>query len=153
MVRHALQLNVVLLLGAVLVELVKIYPELKITALVRNPSHVKAVRDLGVEVVEGSFSDTDIISSRVRAADITINSAESDDIAFHKAILAGQRARVEDDGKPPAVFLHTSGVAVFLDGGKEGKHDPNSKLWNVRLRIAGMVCASGAVYRCLIGRQ
>lgn len=142
-VRHALQLNVVLLIGAVLVELVKTYPELKVTALVRNPSHIKTLRDLGVEVVEGSFSDADIISSRVRAADITINSADSDDIVLHKAILAGQRARVKDDGKPPAVFLHTSGVAVFVDGGKEGKHDPNSKLWNVRLRIVGTACASG----------
>jgi uncharacterized protein YbjT (DUF2867 family) len=134
---------VVLLSGTVLSELTKTYPELKITALVRNPSHVKAVRDLGVEVVQGSFSDADLISSHVRAADITFNSADSDDVALHKAILAGQRARVADDGKFPAVFLHTSGVAVFMDGGKEGKHDPNSKVWNVRLQIAGMTCAFG----------
>jgi hypothetical protein len=129
--------------GAVLAELVKTHPELKVTALVRNPSHVKAIRDLGVEVVEGSFSDTDLISSRVRAADITVNSADSDDTALNEAILAGQRARVVDDGKLPAVLLHTSGVAVFVDGGKEGKHDPNSKFWNVRLHIAVMTCAFG----------
>ncbi|KAH9994391.1 hypothetical protein BJV77DRAFT_943656 [Russula vinacea] len=116
--------------GAVLAELVKTHPELKITALVRNSSHVKAIRELGIEVVEGSFSDTDLISSRVRVADITVNSADSDDVALNAAILAGQRARVVDDGKPPAVLLHTSGVAVFVDGGTEGKHDPNSKLWN-----------------------
>ena len=127
--------------GTVLSELIKTYPKLKVTALVRNPSHVKAVRDLGVEVVQGGFSDADLISSHVRAADITFNSADSDDVALHKAILAGQRARVVDDGKPPAVFLHTSGVAVFMDGGQEGKHDPNSKVWNVRLQIAGTTCA------------
>lgn len=123
-------------LGAVLAELVKAHPELKITALVRNPSHVKAIRDLGIEVVEGSFSDTDLISSRVRVADITVNSADSDDVALNAAILAGQRARVENDGKPPAVLLHTSGVAVFVDDGKDGKHNPNSKVWNVRLHVA-----------------
>jgi hypothetical protein len=134
---------VVLPLGAVLADLVKSYPELKVTALMRNPSRAKAVRDLGVEVVQGSFSDTDLISSRVRAADITINSADSDDTALNEAILAGQRARVVDDGKPPAVLLHTSGVAVFMDGGKVGKHDPNSKLWNVRLHSTGMSCAFG----------
>ena len=132
---------VLLHLGAVLAELVKAHPELKITALVRNSSHVKAIRELGIEVVEGSFSDTDLISSRVRVADITVNSADSDDVALNAAILAGQKARVVDDGKPPAVLLHTSGVAVFVDGGTEGKHDPNSKLWNVRLRIAVMTCA------------
>jgi hypothetical protein len=130
-------------LGAVLAGLVKTHPELKVTALVRNPSHVKAVRDLGVEVVQGSFSDTDLISSRARAADITINSADSDDVVLSEAILAGQRARVVTDGKPPAVLLHTSGVGVFMDGGKAGKHDPNSKLWNVRLHIAVMTCAFG----------
>jgi len=118
--------------GAVLADLVKTYPDLKITALVRNPSHVKAVRDLGVEVVEGSFSDTDLISSQARAVDITVNSADSDNTSLNEAILVGQRARVVEDGKPPPVLFHTSGVAVFTDGGKEGKHDTENKLWDVR---------------------
>jgi NAD(P)H-binding len=141
-------------LGSVLAELVKTHPELKFTALVRNPSHVEAVRNLGVEVVQGSFSDTDLISSHARAADITINSADSDSIVLNEAILTGQRARVVDDSKPPAVLFHTSGVAVFVDGGKEGKHDPNSKIWNVRLYIAVMTCVFRE-FTCvrLIGRQ
>lgn len=126
-----------------LTELVKTHPKLKFTALVRNPSRVEAVRNLGVEVVQGSFSDTDLISSHARAADITINSADSDSTVLNEAILTGQRARVADDGKPPAILLHTSGVAVFMDGGKEGKHDPNSKIWNVRLYIAVMTCIFG----------
>ena len=120
------------LLGAVLADLVKTYPNLKITALVRNPLHVKTVHDLGVEVVQGSFSDTELISSRARAADITVNSADSDNTALNEAILAGQRARVVEDGKPPPVLFHTSGVAVFSDGGKDGKHDTKNKLWDVR---------------------
>jgi hypothetical protein len=131
-------------LGAVLAELVKTYPELKFTALVRNPSYFEAVRNLGVEVVQGSFGDADLISSHARSADITINSADSDSVVLNEAILTGQRARVVDDGKPPAVLLHTSGVAVFVDGGKEGKHDPNSKIWNVRLYyVAAMACILG----------
>jgi hypothetical protein len=127
----------------VLAELVKTHPELKFTALVRNPSNIEAVRNLGVEVVQGSFSDTDMISSHARAADITINSADSDNTVLNEAILTGQRARVVDDRKSPAVLLHTSGVAVFVDGGKEGKHDPTSKIWNVRLYIAVMTCVLG----------
>jgi NAD(P)H-binding len=143
-------------LGSVLAELVKTHPELKFTALVRNPSHVEAVRKLGVEVVQGNFSDTDLISSHARAADITINSGDSDSVVLNEAILTGQRARVVDDGKPPAVLLHTSGVAVFMDGGKEGKHDPsNSKIWNVRLYIAMMSCVFGesTPVSGFIGRQ
>ena len=50
------------------------------------------------------------------------------------AILAGQKARVVKDKKAPAMLLHTSGVAVFIDDGKEGKHDPDSKVWNVHPR-------------------
>jgi hypothetical protein len=140
----------------VLAELVKAHPELKFTALVRNPSHIEAVRNLGVEVVQGSFSDTDLISSHARAADITINSADSDTTALNEAILTGQRARVVDDSKPRAVLLHTSGVAVFSDDGKEGKHDPNGKIWNVRLYIGVMTCVFRE-FTCvrfwLIGRQ
>ncbi len=128
--------------------LVKAHPELKFTALVRNPAHIEAVRNSGVEVVQGSFSDTDLISSHARAADITINSGDSDSVLLNEAILGGQRARVVDDGNPPAVLLHTSGVAVFVDGGKEGKHDPNSKIWNVRLYIAVILRVRG-IHLCL----
>lgn len=130
-------------LGSVLAGLVKTHPALKFTALVRNPSHIEAVHNLGVEVVQGSFSDTDIISSHARAADITINAGDSDDVVLIEAILTGQRARVKDDSKPPAILLHTSGLAVFMDGGKEGKHDPNSKIWNVRLYISVLTCVFG----------
>ena len=137
-----------------LAELVKVHPELKFTALVRNPSHVEAVRSLGVEVVQGSFNDTDLISSHARAADITINSGDSDSVLLNESILAAQRARVVDDGKPPGVLLHGSGAAIFSDGGKEGKHDPNSKIWNVRLHIPVMTCAFGSSPASgFIGRQ
>ena len=40
-------------LCAVLVELVKTNPALEFTMLVRNPSHVEPVRNLGVEIVQG----------------------------------------------------------------------------------------------------
>jgi hypothetical protein len=139
--------RVFLSLGAVLASLIKAYPNLEFTVLVRNPSHVEPVRNLGVKVVKGSFSDTNLISERARAADITINSADSDDVPLISAILAGQRARVVDDGKAPPVLLHTSGVAVFSDGGTEGRHDTaNCKVWDVCLspfllaQFEGFIC-------------
>jgi hypothetical protein len=116
----------------VLVALLKSHPDLEVTALVRNPAHLDAVRGLGVVVVEGKFSDVDLVTKHARAADITINTASSDDVVLTNAILAGHKARVAEDKKAPAIFLHTSGVAVFMDDGQEGKHDPNSKVWDVR---------------------
>jgi len=116
--------------GSVLVALRKAHPDLKVTALVRNPAHVDAVRGLGVEVVQGSFSDTNLITLRARESDITINTASADDVELSNAVLAGHKARVVEDKKAPAILLHTSGVAVFMDDGNEGKHDPDSKVWN-----------------------
>ena len=115
-----------------LVALLKAYPHIKVTALVRKPAHVEAVQRLGVEVVQGSFSDVDLITKHARAADITVNQGSSDDVPLTNAILAGHKARVEEDKKAPAILLHTSGIGVFMDEGKEGKHDPNGKVWNVR---------------------
>ena len=106
--------------------------KLKITVLVRNPDHVNAFKPLGVEVVQGSFSDVDIITSHARSADITVNMGDSDDVGLTEAILAGQKARIVEDKKPKAVLLHTSGVAIFSDGTSDGKHDLNAKVWNVR---------------------
>jgi len=121
-------------LGAVLNDLVQAYPlDVRITALVRNPAHSDAIKSLNVvDVVEGSFNDTALITSMARDADITINMGDSDDVELTKAILAGQRLRVTEDLKSPAVLLHTSGVAVFADGTTDGKNDPQAKVWNVR---------------------
>ena len=60
----------------------KAHPNLKVTA-VRNPAPVNAVRCLGIEVVQGSFSDTNLITLRVRLSDITIN-ISSDDVELLK---------------------------------------------------------------------
>ncbi|KAH9969496.1 hypothetical protein BC827DRAFT_1262726 [Russula dissimulans] len=105
---------------------------LKVTALIRNPAHKKALQDLGVEVVRGSSSDsdTDLIASYARTADISFNQADSDDVGLNTAILAGQKARVVEDKKAPAILVHTSGVAIFADGTTDGRHDPNAKVWN-----------------------
>jgi hypothetical protein len=133
----------------VLADFVKFYPDLKITVLVQNPLHIKVVHDLGVQVVQGSFSNTDLISSQACAADITVNLADYDNTAVNEAILAGQRARMVEDGKPPPVLFHTSGVAVFSDGGKEGKHDTNNKVYNVHLLHFKSLFADLRVHPCL----
>ena len=123
-------------LGAVLADLVQAYPDIKVTALVRNLAHSAALKanNKVVDVVEGSFSDIALITSKARDADITFNTGDSDGVELTKAILAGQKLRVTEDLKSPAALLHISGVAVFADGTTDGKHDPGAKVWNVRPR-------------------
>jgi hypothetical protein len=119
----------------VLADLVQAYPDIRVTALIRNLAHSPALKanNKVVDVVEGSFSDIALITSKAREADITFNTGDSDDVELTKAILAGQRLRVTVDSKPPAALVHISGVAVFADGTTDGKHDPRAKVWNVRL--------------------
>ena len=121
-------------LGAVLADLVQAYPDIRVTALVRNLAHSAALKANNnvVDVVEGSFSDIALITSKARDADITFNTGDSDDVGLTRAILAGQKLRVTEDLKSPAALVHISGVAVFADGTTDGKHDPKAKVWNVR---------------------
>ena len=119
-----------------LADLVQAYPDIKVTALIRNLAHTPALKanNKVVDVLEGSFSDIALITSKARDADITFNTGDSDDVELTKAILAGQKLRVTEDLKSPAALLHISGVAVFADGTTDGKHDPATKVWNVRLQ-------------------
>jgi len=120
----------------VLADLVKAYPDIKVIALIRNTAHSAALKanNKVVDVVEGSFSDIALITSKAREADITVNAGDSDDVQLTKAILAGQKLRVTEDSKSPAALVHVSGVAVFADGTTDGKHDLGAKVWNVRPR-------------------
>lgn len=119
-----------------LADLVKAYPDINVIALIRNTAHSSALKanNKVVDVVEGSFSDIALITSKAREADITVNAGDSDDVQLTKAILAGQKLRVTEDSKSPAALVHVSGVAVFADGTTDGKHDPGAKVWNVRPR-------------------
>ena len=77
-------------LGSVLIALRKSHPNLKITAVVRNPPHVDEFRRLGVEVVQVSFSDANL-TSRARESDITINTVSSDSCREKSARRRGQK--------------------------------------------------------------
>jgi hypothetical protein len=123
---------------------------------VRDPSHFDAIRSLGAEVVQGRFSDTNLISSRVRAADITVNLGNGDSTVLNEAILAGQKARVVDDGKTPAGLLHMSGLALFFDGGRRESITLTANFGacvsgtrNIcKPYFAAMTCAFGEVHLC-----
>jgi uncharacterized protein YbjT (DUF2867 family) len=105
----------------VLVALLKSHPDLEVTALVRNPAHIDAVRGLGVVVVEGKFSDVDLITKHARAADITINAASSDDVVLNQRYsIWAQGARRRGQEGPSHPFSHEWGGGIHgqRDGGE-----------------------------------
>jgi uncharacterized protein YbjT (DUF2867 family) len=101
-----------------------------VIALVRNEAHHAAIRALGVTVVHGSLADTALIEGQAYEADIVVNAASADDLPATKAILRGLKRR-HDAGRRKGTLVHTSGVAVFTDGTKEGKFYPDAKVYNV----------------------
>ena len=77
------------------------------------------------------MTDLDALSTRVSEFDIVANCASSSDVSLTIAILKGLKSRFEN-GKGVGTLIHTSGAANFLDFNKEGKFDPNAKIWTVR---------------------
>ncbi|TDL19366.1 NAD(P)-binding protein [Rickenella mellea] len=117
--------------GAILVELKKVYPDANINALVRSPSHNDAIRAAGAQPIQGSFDNLDIIEEQASKADLVINAADSDTVELMNAILRGLKKRKESGAGTPS-YVHTSGAAVFLDGGNTGKYDKELKVWTDR---------------------
>ncbi|KAI0038116.1 hypothetical protein FA95DRAFT_1613624, partial [Auriscalpium vulgare] len=63
--------------GSVITALREQRPNLEITALVRNPAHVDAIRATGASVIHGSFNDAKLVEDQVYAHDVVINTADS----------------------------------------------------------------------------
>lgn len=122
------------LLGTVLEIFVKAYPSFTYKALVRNESAVTALNDaLGstnVQPVKGTFDDVDLITQLTFEADFVINTADSDNVSLKDALLKGFKQRF-DEGKGLGGLIQTSGCAIYFDGLKEGRRNPEGKVWTV----------------------
>ncbi|EJD07986.1 uncharacterized protein FOMMEDRAFT_150609 [Fomitiporia mediterranea MF3/22] len=148
----------VLVLGAtrylggcsVLASLVKSYPNVKFSAVVRTsttsvpdsfaafakqsnaitrPSSIPdKFRAIGVEPILGSLDDLDLVTKLSTDADIIIDTADSENADLLNALLEGQKHQ-KAEGKPTASFVHTSGTLTFTDKSGDGKFNTNGKLW------------------------
>ncbi|KAI0312932.1 hypothetical protein OF83DRAFT_1176159 [Amylostereum chailletii] len=116
--------------GSALVRLIKRYPDWNINALVRKEKSFEYIQQLGVTIIEGSFSDEALVTEQSRMADIVINISSADNLSLITAILAGMKQRF-NEGRPKGTFIHTSGCGVFyVDGKMDGKLDPSGRVWN-----------------------
>ena len=118
--------------GSVLYALHQSNPTFTFKALVRSPSSLDGFKSAGVPIsaVEGTFTDLELIKQTVADVDVVVNAADSDTLPLHKAILAGMKKRF-DEGRGRGLLVHISGGAVFGDGKKDGKANPEGKVWTV----------------------
>ena len=79
-----------------------------VTGLVRSEERAKEVRDLGIEPVVGTLSDSALLARMAREADAVINAASSDDRGAVEAMLPA----LAGSGK---LFIHTSGSSIVGD--------------------------------------
>lgn len=124
------------LTGTVLEAIVKAYPSFTYKALVRNESALDAFNDaLGptapkIQSVKGTYDDVDLIAQVTSESDYVVNTADCDNIGLKDALLKGFRKRF-DEGKGLSGLVQISGCAIYLEGPKDGKHDPQAKVWTV----------------------
>lgn len=116
--------------GTFLRALTDAYPTFKITALVRSADSLRLVAEAGAEPVQGTFAEHTKLTNISSASDIVVNAADSDDAALTAALLLGLRQK-KDEGRGIGTLLHISGTGLFLDGSRDGRSNPNGKVWDV----------------------
>ncbi|KAF1957570.1 NAD dependent epimerase/dehydratase family protein [Byssothecium circinans] len=86
------------------------YPDLEITALVRNSDKGAKVASQypKIKLVYGDLDNTDILTAEVAKADITLHFAHADHVAAANAIVAGLAQK-----QTPGYLIHTSGTGIL----------------------------------------
>lgn len=110
-----------------------------VTALVRNPTSIEAVKKIGVsQVVTGGHDDLDLIVTLTSEADIVFNCADADDLPLTRAVIEGIKIRNrknESDGKGKPILIHTSGTGVVADSAEGEFAESGKKIWNVSKQL------------------
>lgn len=120
--------------GSVLISLIKAHPEVIFKALVRSDADIPLVAATGATTTKDSLKDYEALSEKVAQADIIFNGADCDDVALNESILKGLKKRF-NQGRGVGTLVHTSGTASFMDGGKEGRYNPEARVWTVSFLI------------------
>lgn len=94
--------------GSVLVRFQQEYPNIKWSALVRNPKDVSAIEALGVKAIQGTQSDLGLIERTAAEHDVVLAIADSDDLPLTQAVLTGLESRAKSGRAPrKPILLHT----------------------------------------------
>lgn len=79
-----------------------------ISALVRSKQKTPLLEKIGVRPVLGSLSDLEALEREAASHDVTIHTADADDLPAAKALLRGLRRSSEKK-----IYIHTSGTGVL----------------------------------------
>jgi hypothetical protein len=106
-----------------------VHPDWPVTAYVRStkPENELKATLKADRVVIGDFNDIEKISTLSKEHDIAVNAGSSFTGDLVAAIIAGQKARANG---PKGKLIHISGAGNFIDFGKSGNSNPESKVWN-----------------------
>ncbi|KAH8881962.1 NAD(P)-binding protein [Thozetella sp. PMI_491] len=112
--------------GSVLDELVSTYPELEITALLRTPRPEFTDKYSTVNVVKGTFDDSDIIEKAAQNADIVLHAGDNNHVGCLTAVLSGLSKRTE-----PSLLIHLTGTSCISDESiQTWDGNSNPRIWN-----------------------
>ncbi|OAP59885.1 hypothetical protein AYL99_04887 [Fonsecaea erecta] len=113
----------------VAIDLKKAYPEWPLTVFLRNTNVDEWFKTTAKadRIVHGTISDTELVRSLSKEHDIVINAITSFDGDFVKTIISGMEERPEH---AKGTLIHISGTGNFIDYGKSGNFNPDSKVWN-----------------------
>lgn len=100
-----------------------------ITALVRSEEKAKKLREQGVNTVIGSLKDGELIEEQVYKHDITITTANCDDLDEAKAVVKGLEKKFKETGKR-GLLLQTSGSGIVIDVSKPFGNDSDEKVYS-----------------------
>ncbi|KZW01387.1 NAD(P)-binding protein [Exidia glandulosa HHB12029] len=116
--------------GTLLVELVKAYPQARLTVLLRSSTHDETIKALDaerIEIVHASLpDDRAVIVQCASQADVVFNCTDADNIQLVQALLEGMR-KPGSSSKP--VLIHTSGTQLVMDDA-EGNFKEDSKAFS-----------------------
>lgn len=115
--------------GAVLGALLQEWQDVQVTALVRNKAAVDALSKAGINAIQGSHADLEMITDLTSKADIVINAGDADELNVANAILKGSKNSF-DQGKK-VLLIHTSGVMVVQDNAT-GSFEPSAPIYDDR---------------------
>ncbi|KIW32932.1 uncharacterized protein PV07_04444 [Cladophialophora immunda] len=109
------------------IDLKKTHPAWPLTVFLRNANvdewfRVTAKAD---RIVHGTISDAELVQSLSKEHDIVVNAITSFDGDFVRTIIAGMEERPEHS---KGTLIHISGTGNFIDHGKSGNFNPDSKV-------------------------
>ncbi|CDZ98586.1 NAD(P)-binding domain [Phaffia rhodozyma] len=107
--------------GAILAGLIHEYPKGKFYVQYRRDEHKSLLEKFSsnIEPVKATLQDGDILKHYASIADVVVSAADCDDVPSAKSLIAGLEASSEKrklEKKLKAVYIHTSGTGVLVDG-------------------------------------